>query len=130
MANPNENQMRQTRDALLAMANNLRTLKKEKGDQLSDEEIKTIGQAITDTLDKASSANASAIQDTAENIQKCVCRIDDAKTGLNSAMKNINKVKNILNIATSVVKLASAVVTGNIQTILSAAGGVIDAAKA
>jgi hypothetical protein len=48
---------------------------------------------------------------------------------LDVALKNLDKVKNVLTIASTIVKLASAVATGNVQTIVSAAGEVIDAAK-
>lgn len=130
MAESNENQIRSTRDALLAMAKTLEKLLEEKSDDLSDDEVKKINEAITETLNKASAANAKAIQATVDNNQECVKRIADAKNSLDAALKKLDKVKNVLNIATSVVKLASAIVTGDVKTIISAAGGVVDAAKA
>ncbi len=128
MPNPNDGYARQMRDDLLAMAENLRKLKKQKSAELSDDDVQKINQAIADTLDKASSLTADAIQDTVENIRNCVCKIDDAKNGLDRALQNLDRVRNIIHIATAVVNLASAASTGNVPEIVSAAGKVMDAA--
>ncbi len=128
MPNPNDGYARQMRDDLQAMAENLRKLKKQKSAELSDDDVQKINQAIADTLDKASSLTADAIQDTVENIRNCVCKIDDAKNGLDRALQNLDRVRNIIHIATAVVNLASAASTGNVPEIVSAAGKVMDAA--
>ncbi len=129
MATPSDIQMRQTRDALQAMAEKFKKLKQEKGDELSYEEIKAINEAIRTSLDAASGANADAIQDTADNIQMCVSRIDAAKNDLDAALKNMGKVKKVVSIAATVVALASAVAIGDAESIIIAAGDVIDEAK-
>ncbi len=129
MANPNNDQVRQTREALLAMADSLGKIFRQKGAQLSDEDIEKLKKAVTDTLDAASAANASAIQDTADNIQKCVNKIADAKKSLDAALNNLEKVKNVPKIVANVAKLSLAVTAGDVQTIIGAAGEVMDAAE-
>ncbi len=129
MSKPNNIQIRQMRDALQSMAESLETFKQKKGKQLSDGEVKAVNEAIRKALDTASAANETATRDTVYNFQTCVSRMDDAKKGLDATLQDPGRVKNVLTIAATVARLSAAAATGDVKSIVSAAGVVIDAVK-
>lgn len=84
----------------------------------------TIARQLDELSDQL---NAAAIGQILQNLQPNIDDIVATTKSAQEAIKKANEIQKVMNIAGAALCLASAVLTGNPQTVLSALGGVASA---
>src|SRR5579871_6692715 len=96
---------------------------------LSAEQVQMLGTVARHLDELSEQLNAAAIADILQRIQPNIAQIVQATKDAQQAVKTIKKIENVVAIATASLTLATAILAGNPQTILSAAAGVASAVK-
>jgi hypothetical protein len=96
---------------------------------LTPEQVQTLGTVARHLDEISGQLNAAAIGEILQRIQPNLNQIVKATQDAQLAVKTIRKIEGVVAIATASLTLATAILAGNPQTILSAAAGVASAVK-
>ena len=118
-------QLRQMRDSLLTIIEELTYLLRAKREQLTGEEKEKINRAADEMANLADGLTARAIQGTALQIQESVQEIQIATNNAVNTLRKLSNIRNGINIVTALIGLGTAIAGGNPTGIISAARGVL-----
>jgi len=96
---------------------------------LTADQVQTLGTVARHLDEISGQLNAAAVAQILQRIQPNINQIVQATKDAQQAVKTIKKIENVVAIATASLSLATAILAGNPQTILSAAAGVGSAVK-